>query len=106
MALNRSSEFKVLIVEIVCAVEIPSESAWVLSNITSGNTCHTKFHASEASGFQHFSVYLFRSTPGLLFVFSSDGHFVQQSGTGLAILVEIFLVLALAAIFFIGEDRL
>ena len=50
MALNRSPEFKVVIVQIVCVVEIQSESAWALTNIISGNTCHAKFHASEASG--------------------------------------------------------
>ena len=46
-----------------------SESAWALTNITSGNTCHAKFHASEVSGsekkrFQYFSVYFFGSNPG------------------------------------------
>ena len=49
MALNLSPEFKGVIVQIVCVVEIQSESAWALTNITSGNTCHAKFHASEAS---------------------------------------------------------
>ena len=69
MALGRSHEFKVVIVQIVCVVEIQSESAWALTNITSGNTCHAKFHASEASGseeedFNIFSVYFFGSNPG------------------------------------------
>ena len=32
------------------AVEIQLESAWVLTNINSGNTCYAKFHASEAIG--------------------------------------------------------
>ena len=50
MALIRSPQFKVVIVQIVCVVEIQSESAWALTNITSGNTCRAKFHASEASG--------------------------------------------------------
>ena len=50
MALNRSPEFKVVIVQIVCVVEIKYESAWALTNITSSNTCHAKFHASEAIG--------------------------------------------------------
>ena len=50
MVLNRSLEFKVVIVQIVYVVEIQSESAWALTNITSGNICHAKFHASEASG--------------------------------------------------------
>ena len=49
MAQNRSPEFKVVIVRIVCVVEIQSESAWALTNITSGNTCNAEFHASEAS---------------------------------------------------------
>ena len=52
MAQNRSPEFKVVIVQIACVVEIQSECAWVLTNISSGNTCHAKFHASEASGFE------------------------------------------------------
>ena len=46
MVLNRSPEFKFVIVQIVCVVEIQSESARALTNIT----CHAKFHASEASG--------------------------------------------------------
>ena len=50
MALDHSPEFKVVIVQVVCVVEIKSESAWALTNIISGNTCHAKFHASEASG--------------------------------------------------------
>ena len=49
MAQDCSPEFKVDIVQIVCVVEILSEFAWTLTNITSGNTCHAKFHASEAS---------------------------------------------------------
>ena len=51
MALNRSPEFKVvMIVQIVCVVVIQSYSAWALINITSGITCQAEFHASEASG--------------------------------------------------------
>ena len=46
MALNHSPVFKVVIVQIVCVVIIQSESAWALTNITSGNTCHAKFHAT------------------------------------------------------------
>ena len=38
MALNRSPEFKGVIVQIVYVVEIQSESAWALTNKTSGNT--------------------------------------------------------------------
>ena len=49
LALNRSPEFKGVIVQIVCVVEIQFESALDLTNITSGNTCHAKFHASWAS---------------------------------------------------------
>ena len=63
MAIDRSLEFKVVIVQTVCIVESQSESAWALTNITSGNTCHAKFHASEASGSEEedliFSVYFF-----------------------------------------------
>ena len=39
MALNRPPESKVVIVQIVCIVEIQSEFAWALTNITSGNSC-------------------------------------------------------------------
>ena len=49
MALNRLPEFKGVIVQIVCVVEIQSESARALINITSINTCHAKVHAPEAS---------------------------------------------------------
>ena len=60
MALDRSPEFKFVIVQIVCVVEIQSESAWALTNITSGNTCHAKFHASEAiaSEEEDFNIFL------------------------------------------------
>ena len=43
MALNHSPEFKVVIVQIVCVVEIRSETAWALTNITLGNTCQANF---------------------------------------------------------------
>ena len=33
MALNRSPEFKGVIVQIVCVVEIPFESAWAVTNL-------------------------------------------------------------------------
>ena len=60
MALNRSPEFKVAIGQIVCVVEIQSESACALTNITSGDTCNAKFHASEASGSEEedFNIFL------------------------------------------------
>ena len=38
LALNRSSEFKGVIVQIVCDAEIQIEFAWALANITSGTT--------------------------------------------------------------------
>ena len=57
---DRAPEFKVVIVQIVCIVEIQSESAWALSNITSGNTYKAKFYASEASGSEEedFNIFL------------------------------------------------
>ena len=59
MALNHSPEFKGVIVQIVCVVEIQFESAW--GNLTSGNTCHAKFHASEASVLKR-KISIFSST--------------------------------------------
>ena len=63
MALSRLPEFKSAIVQIVCVVEIRSESAWVLTNIISGTTCHVKLHASEASGSEEedFNIFLCNS---------------------------------------------
>ena len=58
MALHRSPEFKAVIVQIVCVVEIQSESAWALTYITLGKTCHAKFHASEASGSEEDFIFL------------------------------------------------
>ena len=62
MALNRSSEFEDVIVQIVCVVEIQSSPTWALTNVTSGNTCHAAFHASEASGSgEDFNIFLLMS---------------------------------------------
>ena len=60
MALNRSPEFKGVIIQIVCVVEIQSEPASTLTNIPWGNTCHAKFHAPEASvsGEEDFNIFL------------------------------------------------
>ena len=72
MALDRSPESKLSLFKL-CVVEIQSESAWVLKNIIPwGNTCHAKFHASEASGseeedFNIFCVFL-GSNPEHLFL--------------------------------------
>ena len=49
-------------------VEIQSESAWALTNITLGNTCHAKLHASGASGYKEdFNIFL-GLNPRLLFL--------------------------------------
>ena len=72
MSLNRSLESKVFLVQIICVVEIQSESAWALTNIASGNTSHAEFHASEASGSEeedfNIFVYFFASNPGHQFL--------------------------------------
>ena len=39
MALNRSPEFKGVIVQIVCVLEILFESAWASTNINSSTNC-------------------------------------------------------------------
>ena len=67
MSLYRSPELNGVIVQIVCVVEIQSESTLVLTNITPGNTCHAKFHASEACSFEEeilifFCVFLWFKT--------------------------------------------
>ena len=88
MALNCSLEFKGVIVQIVCVVDIQSESAWALTNITLGNTCHAKFHASEASGSEEdFNIFLCISmvqTQDTLerIYFGPWGHFLNKLGYG------------------------
>ena len=87
MALNHSPEFKSVIVQILCVVEIQPESAWGLTNIISGNTCHAKFHASEASGSEeeHFNIFLsislvqIQDTLGRIH-FGSWGHYLNKLG--------------------------
>ena len=87
MALNRSPEFKVVIVQIVCVVEVQSESAWALTNITSGNICLAKFHASEASDFEeeYFNIFLCislvqtQNTLGRIH-FGPWGHYLNKLG--------------------------
>ena len=71
MALNRSPEFKSVIVQTICVLEIQFESVWALTNITSGATCHAKFHASwgkrfRRKSFQYFPVHFYGSNPGPL----------------------------------------
>ena len=68
-----------------------SESAWALINITSGNTCHAKSLAFEASGSEeeYFNFFLCISlVQSQGFYFCTGGHFVHRSGTVLAILVD------------------
>ena len=83
MALNCSPEFKGVVVQIVCAVEIPFGPAWALTNITSGTLAMPngpKFHASEPSGSEEdFSIfsYLF-----LWFKPRTLGHYLNELGLG------------------------
>ena len=80
-----SPELKVVIVQIVCVVEIQSESAWTLTNITSGNTCHAEFHASEASGSEEDDFHIFlcislvqtQDTLGRIY-FGPWGHYLNK----------------------------
>ena len=46
-----------------------------LTNIASGNTCHAKFHASEASSSEEKDF--FGSNPGLLFLALSAILFIR-----------------------------
>ena len=86
MALNRSPEFMVVIVQTGGVVEIQSKSAWALTNITSGNSCHAKFHASEAScSEEDFNIFLYISlvqtqeTLGRIH-FGPLGHYLNKLG--------------------------
>ena len=90
MALISSSGFKGVIVQIVCVVEIQFESAWALTNRTSGNTCHAKCHAYEASGSKKgdLNVHIFlcmsmetQDTLGRIH-FGHWGHFLNKLGYG------------------------
>ena len=71
-ALNRSSEFKDVIVQIVCVVEIQFESAWALTSKIADNTSNAKCHAdgSEEEDFKIFlvciSVFQTWDTPGII----------------------------------------
>ena len=58
MALNHSPEFRSIIVQIVCVVEIQFESSWTLTNTTLSTTCHAKFYASKASSSEDFNIFL------------------------------------------------
>ena len=62
MILNRSHAFKSVIVQILCVVEIQSESAWPLTIIISGNTCHAKFHEASGSEEEDFNIFLWISS--------------------------------------------
>ena len=42
MAINRSLEFQVVIVQIVYVEEIQFEFVWALTSITAGTTCRAK----------------------------------------------------------------
>ena len=85
MALNRSPEFKGVIDQIVCVVEIQSESAWALTNITSDNTCHAKFDAAEASVYEkeEFKIFLCIFTVHMQetlrrILFGPSGHYLKK----------------------------
>ena len=75
----------------MCVVEIQSESAWALTNITSGNTCHAKsMHLRQVVLKKNISIFfcVFFWFKPRASIFSTGGHFVHGSGTALAILVE------------------
>ena len=79
MALNRSPEFKVVIVYIICIVEIQSESAWVLTNITSGKLAMPNFiHLRQVVLQKKISIFfcVFLWFKPRTSIFSSGGHFM------------------------------
>ena len=90
-ALDRSPKSKAVIVSIICFVEIQSESARALTNIPRATLAKPNFKhlrkvvlKKKISSFSLEVVLWFKPSTS---IFSSDGHFVHQSRTILAILV-------------------
>ena len=91
MVLSRSLEFKGVIVQIVCVVEIQFESAWAVTIITSETTCHAYWSPNlmylsqvvlKKKIFRDLPMYFDGSNPGPLgrIHFESWGHYLNKLG--------------------------